>query len=108
MDKEKMNTVTLTGVISSMSEVKKKSNGKDYLYINIVQNDKNGKASYYPLYLDGTSLENFYKEEYKIGDRVCVLGKLDSYQKDSKTTVHVRPFEFSKVEQKEKAKGMEI
>lgn len=107
MDKEKMNTVTLTGVISSMSELKTKSNGKNYLYINIVQNDRNGKASYYPLYLDGATLENFYKDRYQIGDRVHVLGKLDSYQKDSKTTVHVRPFEFIKVE-KEKTKDMEI
>ena len=65
------NTVEITGNISSIGEIKQKSNGKEFMYINIAQNSK---------------------------DRITTVGKLESYQKDSKQTLQIRPFEVQKVE----------
>lgn len=92
------NSVEITGNISSIGEIKQKSNGKDFMYINIAQNSKDGKASFYPLYLDGTMLEKFNEKGLKVGDRIVTIGKLESYQKDSKQAIQIRPFEINKVE----------
>ena len=75
------NSVEITGNISSIGEIKQKSNGKDFMYINIAQNSKDGKASFYPLYLDGTMLEKFNEKGLKVGDRIVTIGKLESYQR---------------------------
>lgn len=92
------NSVEITGNISSINEIKQKSNGKDFLYINVAQNSKDGKASYYPIYLDGVMLEEFQKEGLKLGDRITAVGKLESYQKDSKQTLQIRPFNIKRAE----------
>lgn len=92
------NVVEITGNISSIGEIKQKSNGKEFMYINIAQNSKDGKASFYPIYLDGVMLDKFKNEELKVGDRITTVGKLESYQKDSKQTLQIRPFEVKKVE----------
>lgn len=95
--KYKHNSVEITGNISSIGEIKTKSNGNEFMYINIAQNSKDGKASFYPVYLDGVMLETFKKDGYKVGDRITTIGKLESYQKDSKQTLQIRPFEVEKV-----------
>ena len=92
------NSVEITGNISSMSEIKTKSNGKEYMYINIAQNSKDGKASFYPIYLDGVMLDKFKEQNLQVGNRITAVGKLESYQKDSKQTLQIRPFDFEKVE----------
>ena len=92
------NSVKITGNISSIGEVKQKSNGNNFMYINIAQNSKDGRASFYPLYLDGVMLEEFNKKNLQIGDRISAVGKLESYQKDSKQAIQIRPFEINKVE----------
>ena len=92
------NSVEITGNISSINEIKQKSNGKDFMYINVAQNSKDGKASYYPVYLDGVMLEEFQKEGLKLGDRITAVGKLESYQKDSKQTLQIRPFNIKRAE----------
>lgn len=92
------NSVEITGNISSIGEIKQKSNGKDFLYINVAQNSRDGKPSYYPVYLDGVMLENFQKEGLKLGDRITAIGKLESYQKDSKQTLQIRPFNVKRAE----------
>ena len=74
----------------------KKTNGNEFRYINIAQNDVNGKASFYSVYLDGKMLEEFNKNNYKVGERIKLNGKLESYQKDSKVTLQIRPFEMNK------------
>lgn len=96
--KYKHNSVEMAGNISSIGEIKTKSNGNEFMYINIAQNSKDGKSSFYPIYLDGIILEKFKKNGYKIGDRITAVGKLESYQKDSKQTLQIRPFEVEKVE----------
>lgn len=96
--KFKTNSIEITGNISSIGEIKQKSNGNEFMYINIAQNSRDGKASYYPMYLDGVMLEEFKKKDLKIGDRITTVGKLESYQKDSKQTLQIRPFEVEKVE----------
>ena len=68
------NSVEITGNISSIGEIKQKSNGKDFLYINVAQNSRDGKPSYYPVYLDGTMLEDFQKQDLKLGDRITAIG----------------------------------
>ncbi len=99
MDKKyKHNSVEMTGNISSIGEIKTKSNGNEFMYINIAQNSKDGKASFYPVYLDGVMLDKFKNGDYKVGDRITAVGKLESYQKDSKQTLQIRPFEVEKVE----------
>ena len=50
------NSIEITGNIASMSEVKEKSNGKNFMYMNIAQNSRDGRASFYPIYLDGNIL----------------------------------------------------
>lgn len=99
MEKNKSykNSVEITGNISSIGEIKQKSNGKEFMYVNIAQNSRDGKASFYPLYLDGVMLDKFKNEELKVGDRITTIGKLESYQKDSKQTLQIRPFEVEKV-----------
>ena len=92
------NSVEITGNISSISEIKTKTNGKEYMYINIAQNSKDGKASFYPIYLDGAILEEFKDKGLKVGNRITAIGKLESYQKDSKQTLQIRPFKVQKVE----------
>lgn len=96
--KYKHNSVEMTGNVSSIGEIKTKSNGNEFMYINIAQNSKDGKASFYPVYLDGVMLEKFKNDGYKVGDRITAVGKLESYQKDSKQTLQIRPFEVEKVE----------
>lgn len=96
--KFKTNSIEITGNISSIGEIKQKSNGNEFMYINIAQNSRDGKASYYPMYLDGVMLEEFKKKDLNVGDRITTLGKLESYQKDSKQTLQIRPFEINKVE----------
>jgi len=107
MERMYSNSVEITGNIASISEKRKKSNGKDYMYVNVAQNSRYGKASYYPLYLDGEILGNFEKSEFKVGDRIKTVGKLESYKRDSKQTMHIKPFEIedAKLErQKESSK----
>ena len=41
------NSIEITGNIASMSEVKEKSNGKNFMYMNIAQNSRDGRASFY-------------------------------------------------------------
>lgn len=93
-----MNSVKITGNISSIGEIKTKSNGNEFMYINIAQNSKDGKVSFYPLYLDGIMLEKFKENSYEVGNRITAVGKLESYQKDSKQTLQIKPFELEKVE----------
>lgn len=92
------NSVEITGNISSISDIRTKSNGKQFLYISVAQNSRDGKASFYPIYLDGVMLEKFQKEGLKVGDRINAIGRMDSFQKDSKQTLQIRPFEINKVE----------
>lgn len=92
------NSIEITGNIASMSEVKEKSNGKNFMYMNIAQNSRDGRASFYPIYLDGNILENVLKEDLQVGNKITVVGKLDSYQKDGKQTLQNRPFEIQKIE----------
>lgn len=92
------NSLEITGNISSIGEIKKKSNGREYMYVNIAQNYKDREeASFYPLYLDGKMLGEFYDKELKIGNRIAVIGKLESYSNNGKTTMQIRPFEIEKV-----------
>ena len=79
--KYKHNSVEMTGNISSIVEIKTKSNVNEFMYNKIAQ-----------------ILEKFKKNGYKIGDRSTAVGKLESYQKDSKQTLQIRPFEVEKVE----------
>lgn len=97
MDRERLynNSVEITGNIASISDKMQKKNGKDFMYVNVAQNSAYGKPSFYPLYLDGEILEEFEKENFKVGDRIKTVGKLESYQKDSKQTLHIKPFEIS-------------
>jgi len=92
------NSVEITGNISSISDIRTKANGKQYMYINIAQNSRDGKASFYPIYLDGVMLEKFKEQDLKVGNRITTTGKLESYQKDSKQTLQIRPFDLQKVE----------
>lgn len=95
------NSINITGNISSISDIKKKSNGNDYMYINIAQNTKNGESSFYPLYLDGVILDKFNQLDLKIGDRINAVGKLDSFNKNSKNVMQIKPFELKKIEKKQ-------
>ena len=38
-------------------------------------------------YIDGNILENVLKEDLQVGNKITVVGKLDSYQKDGKQTL---------------------
>jgi len=100
--KRKSNNYEIIGNISSKSDVKQKSNGKEYMYINIAQNSKDGKVSYYPVYLDGKMLEEFRDKDLKVGDRIYITGKLESYSKDGKISLQIRPFEMEKIEYEKK------
>lgn len=97
MERERLynNSVEITGNIASISDEMQKKNGKSFMYVNIAQNSGYGKASFYPLYLDGEILEEFKKNNFKVGDRIKTVGKLESYQRDSKQTLHIKPFEIS-------------
>lgn len=92
------NSIEMIGNISSIGDTKKKTNGKEYRYINIAQNSKDGTASYYPLILEGQMLEEFNNKNLQVGDRINVVGKIESYQKDSKQTLQIKPFQLNKVE----------
>lgn len=97
------NNFELTGNISSIGGVKLKSNGKEFMYFDVAQNSKDSKdASYFPVYLDGKMLEEFREKELKVGDRIALIGKMESYLKNGKTTLQVRPFEIYKVEYEKK------
>ena len=88
------NGFEITGNISSISKKMKKANGKDFMFVSVAQNDGNGRASFYPHYLDGETLKKFEESGFKVGDRVKTIGKIESYQKDGKSTLQIRPFEI--------------
>jgi len=96
MEQDRRYSVQMEGRIASVSEKRQKTNGKDYMYVNVVQNTgRYGKPSYFPLYLDGKILEEYEEKGFKVGDKIEFGGKLESYQKDSKQTMHIKPFEIS-------------
>ena len=70
------NSVEITGNISSIGEIKQKSNGNNFMFINIAQNSKDGKASFYPIYLDGVMLEKFLQQNLKIANKQYKLDHL--------------------------------
>ena len=94
------NRSEITGNISSIGELKEKSNGKQFMYINVAQNTKDGKPLYHPVYLDGVMLDDFNEKGFKVGDRINVVGMLEPYKstKDNKTSIHIRPFTLHKIE----------
>ena len=92
------NSLNITGNIASMSDVRLKSNGKKFMYLDIAQNSRDGKASFYSIYLDGVMLDKFQEMGLKVGDRINAQGRLDSFQKDSKNTYQIKPFTLNKIE----------
>ena len=88
----------MMGIISSVGEIKQKSNGKEGMYINIAINSKEGESSFYPLYLDGKILDTFREKGLKKGDLISFVGKAESFKRESGTTIHFRPFELEKIE----------
>lgn len=90
------NSLDISGNISQIGELKNKSNGKPFRYIHFAQNDRNGTPSYYQVFLDGEMLEKFNEKDFKVGDKIAIVGKVETFQKDSKTSYQIRPFDLDK------------
>ncbi|MDO5568749.1 MAG: single-stranded DNA-binding protein [bacterium] len=92
------NSSSLIGNISSIGDIKTKSNGKEYRYINIAQNDSfNDKGKFYPIFLEGETLD--MNKDLTVGQRIYVSGKLESYvNEDKENVLYVKAFEIEELE----------
>lgn len=101
------NSSSLIGNISSIGDIKTKSNGKEYRYINIAQNDSfDDKGKFYPVFLEGETLD--MNRDLKVGQRIYVSGKLESYvNEDKENVLYVKAFEIQELE-KNKTQEQEV
>ncbi len=92
------NNIKISGRISSISDIHTTSSGKEFCYINIAQNGRDNKGRFYSVYLSDKQLEDFQNRNYKIGDPIRLVGRLDFYQKDGRNNYQIRPYEFLDIE----------
>lgn len=96
------NSINITGIISSIGEIRKNVNNKEFMYFDISQSNNN-RPSYFTIYLEGDMLEEFKQKDFKKSDRIDISGKLETYNKDGKNRFHIRPDKMTKLE-KQKVK----
>ena len=91
------NKIELIGKITSLSYKRQDIKGKNFMFFDIVQNDKlddnSYSSSFYKIKLS-EELINKYQDIIKISNNVYIIGYLNSYLKDNKNTYYIFPKEI--------------
>lgn len=91
------NKIELIGKITSLSYEKLDSNGKKYMFFDIVQNsrleDNSYSSSFYKVKLN-EDLLNKYQDIIKVSKNIYINGYLNTYLKDKQNVYYIFPKEI--------------
>lgn len=105
MENTIFNSINLIGNISSISDEKILPSGKKYKFFDICQNNKHLDKTNASFFSVRISEDQFNKYDYllKVGNLICLKGKIKSYlTKDMIRKIYIYPEEIKEVKIKEK------